>query len=401
MRLATPRRRPRFRASSCAIALVLLAACARPSPEATAAADPAPAPAASLPTLRCMPTALVSLRLPIDEGFALEHEGEKASAATVDCLLSLFGSAPLKSPVAFDRAYAPVFAFHEEDGTRTLASLPRDAMRLFRLGEAGSAHVWLLRVDTGLEMEGSRYDVVFSTDRDSGALVDQLLVGATGVMYRRDYDLDGADAFAIREDTGREDDAGPGYRARYRVDADGRFALVSGQVLPAPGADPAPASAAGAAVSGISLETLPGDFGALAPIRALLFDDSGVEEKAIVRVDAGKAPFMLAIGLVEVAGFALYVLDAVPASGDGNTLYRVSGTVLDAPHDAVSAELRSHRWQAAGPGGHVRIALSLRYDLPRPGGDPATGEPETMAVDVERIVLYDPATGALVGERAD
>lgn len=402
MRLARPRRRFPFRASSCAIALVLLAACARPSPEDAAASDPAaPAgPAASLPTLRCMPTALVSLRLPIDEGFALEHEGERASAATVDCLLSLFGGDPLKSPVAFDRAYAPVFAFHEEDGTRTLASLPRDAMRLFRLGEAGKAHVWLLRVDTGLEMEGSRYDVVFSTDRDSGALVDQLLVGATGVMYRRDYDLDGADAFAIREDTGREDDAGPGYRARYRVEADGRFALVSGQVLPAPGADPAPAADAGAALSGISLETLPGDFGALAPIRALLFDDSSVEEKAIVRVDAGKAPFMLAIGLVDVAGFALYVLDAVPTSSDGNTLYRVSGTVLDAPHDAVSAELRSHRWQA-GPGGHVRIALSLRYDVPRPGGDPGTGEPETMAVDVERVVLYDPATGALVAERAD
>jgi len=395
---APDRCRSLHHALTCALALIMLAGCGQPPPASSGnAASVPPMPAL---TLRCMPTALVTLKLPVSEGFALAQAGEAANASTADCLLSLFGNRPLKSPVAFDRAYAPVFAFHEEDGTRTLASLSRNALHLFRVGDVGDASMWLLRVDTGMEMEGSRYDIVFTTDRASGALVDQLLVGATGVLYRRDYDLDDAGSFAIREDTGREAEAGPGYRARYRVEPDGRFALVSGQVLPPPGADPGPVVDAARARPGISLETLPGGFGALAPIRALLFDDGGVEEKAIVRIDDGDGPLMLAIGQVDVVGFALYVLDEVPAAGDGNTLYRIGGTVLDAPRGAVSADLRLHRWQA-GPDGRVRITLSLRYRLPHPGGDPATGEPETMTADVERVVVYDPATGALVAERAD
>ena len=379
-----------------ALALILLTGCGQPPPasEGDTAFVPA-APVATATTLRCMPTALVTLKLPLSEGFALTQAGEPANASTVDCLLSLFGNRPLKLPVAFDRAYAPVFAFHEEDGTRTLASLPRDAIHLFRIGDVGGASTWLLRVDTGMEMEGSRYDVLFTTDRASGALADQLLVGAMGVMYRRDYDIDAADAFAIREDTGREDTAGPGYRARYRVTDDGRFALASGQVLPAPGAEPATDADTGRPLSGISLETLPGAFGTLAPIRALLFDAGDVEEKAIVRVDAGRTPLMLAIGQTQIAGFALYVLAEVPGAGEGGTRYRVSGLALDAPAGAVSADLRDHRWQIDDDG-RARIALSLRYGMPRTGGKPGT-----MAADVERVALYDPGTGALVSERAD
>lgn len=387
------------RALRCALALLLLAGCGRQADGDAAAPAPA-ATAATMPALRCMPTTLVTLRLPRSEGLALPQEGGPANASTVDCVLSLFGNRPLKSPVAFDRAYAPVFAFHEEDGTRTLASLPREALHLFRLGEVGGASAWLLRVDTGLEMEGSRYDVLFTTDRASGALVDQLLVGAMGVMYRRDYDIDAADAFAIREDTGREDAAGPGYRARYRVTDEGRFVLASGQVLPAPGPEAETDAEAGGPLSGISLHTLPGAFGTLAPIRALLFDGGDVEEKAIVRVDAGRTPLMLAIGRTGIAGFALYVLAEVPGAGAGGTRYRVSRLTLDAPAGAVSAALRGHRWRVDEEGG-ARIALSLRYRMPRRGGARASGEPETLAADVERVALYDPGTGALVSERAD
>ncbi|WP_202842937.1 hypothetical protein [Luteimonas saliphila] len=180
-----------------------------------------------------MPTALVSLRLPLDEGLALAHDQVPTSPAVVDCVFSLFGDRPLKSPAAFDRAYGRVFAYHEEDGTLALSALPRDRVQLFRLGATDDANVWLLRVDSGFEMDGVRHDVLFSTDRAGGALVDQLLVGAMGMLYRRDYDIDAVDAFAIREDTGRGEEAGPGYRARYRVEADGRYALVSSDVAKA------------------------------------------------------------------------------------------------------------------------------------------------------------------------
>lgn len=211
---------------------VFIAGCSGPSPPAGPTTPIETAPQADA-ALQCMPTALVSLRLPLDEGLALAHDQVPTSPAVVDCVFSLLGDRPLKSPAAFDRAYGRVFAYHEEDGTLALSALPRDRVQLFRLGATDDANVWLLRVDSGFEMDGVRHDVLFSTDRAGGALVDQLLVGAMGMLYRRDYDIGAVDTFAIREDTGRGDEAGPGYRARYRVEADGRYALVSSDVVPA------------------------------------------------------------------------------------------------------------------------------------------------------------------------
>lgn len=241
---------------ACLASVLVLAACsgAGDPPPPTAAATSSAAP--SRPVLQCMPSAPVPLHLPIEEGLALDHDDLGTPAAAIDCALSLFGDAPLKTPLGFDLAYARVFRFHEEDGTLAPAAIPRANAQLFRLGDAGDADTWLLRLDTGVELEGSRYDVLFSTDRDSGELVDQLLVGARGLMYRRDYDIDGATAFAIREETGRAALAGPSYLARYEVRPDGRFAKLSSQVEPAaatlhggdaqpPDGDPAPGQADG------------------------------------------------------------------------------------------------------------------------------------------------------------
>lgn len=392
-------RRPAFHALAASIALAF-AGCAEPTPAgADASLEASPATTAG-PVLHCMPAALVSLRLPLSEGFALAHDGAETGERAVDCVLSQFGSGALKSPAAFDRAYGQVFAYHEEDGTLALPSIPRETVQLFRLGEAGDANTWLLRIDTGAGLEGSRYDVLFSTGKADGKLVDQLLVGAMGVLYRRDYDIDAADAFAIREDTGREASVGPGYRARYRVGPDGRFALVAGQVLP-PSSSTPEAGHPSRPPSGTSLETLPGRFGEIAPIRALLFEDGEVEEKAIVRIDAGDTPVMLAIGVADAASFALYVLSEVPSSAlGGNTLHRVGSLLLDPPAGAVSAELLGHRWRA-GADGRVRIELALRHLVPRPGGDPGTGEPENIAVDATAVAIYDPDSGALALGRAD
>lgn len=379
---------------------LLLAGCGAEAPvDATREAD---APAASVePRLQCMPATLVSLRLPLSEGFALAHDATATSRAAIDCVLALFGNGALKSPAAFDRAYGRVFAYHEEDGTLALVSLPPQDMQLFRIGSSGGANVWLLRVHTGVELDGAHYDVLFTTEQATGTLVDQMLVGAMGMLYRRDYDIDSAEAFAISEDTGREAEAGPGYRARYRVGGDGRFSLVSGQLLPPPSTRPADDAVAAAPATGTSLETLPGRFGELAPIRALLFEDGRVEERALVRIDAGQAPAMLAIGITGIASPVLYLLGDVssPTAG-GNTLYRVSRLTLPPPAGAVSAELRGQRWSEAADG-RVRIALEIRYAVPRQGGDPVTGETADRPVDVAVVAMFDPVTGALALERTD
>jgi|GEM_PF-863597 len=390
-------RRPPLHALAASIALAF-AGCAEPSPaDAAAAASPA---AANDPVLHCMPTALVSLRLPLGEGFALEHDEVETDARTVDCVLSLLGNGPLKSPAAFDRAYGQVFAYHEEDGTLALPSIPRETVQLLRLGEVGNANTWLLRIDTGAGLEGSRYDVLLSTGKADGALVDQLLVGAMGMLYRRDYDIDAADAFEIREDTGREASVGPGYRARYRVGPDGRFMLVSGQVLP-PSSSMQDAGRSLRPQRGTSLETLPGRFGEIAPIRALLFEDGEVEEKAIVRIDAGHAPVMLAIGVADAASLALYVLGEVPSPAvGGNTMYRVGSLMLEPPAGAASVELRGHRWRMDADG-RMRIELTLRHDVPGPGGDPRTGETKNITVGAIVVALYDPDSGTLSLAKAD
>lgn len=216
--------------------MVLLALCACGAPAPPPAAQPTGEAAnpQDIRVVHCMPTALVSLPLPLDEGFALMHEHPPATPSVVGCVFGLFGAGPLKSPAAFDRAYGRVFAHHEEDGTLVLDSLPRERVQLFRLGSVGDAHTWLLRVDSGFDLDDRHHDVLFSTSRASGALVDQLLVGGRGIYYRRDYDIAAPDRFAIREDTGRGADAGPGYRARYRVGSDGRFTLEAGEVSPSP-----------------------------------------------------------------------------------------------------------------------------------------------------------------------
>ncbi|HRN62501.1 MAG TPA: hypothetical protein PLF73_08575 [Luteimonas sp.] len=215
------------------LSLALLPGCKAPT-----AADPdVPRPAAAEPVetrLQCLPTALVSLPLPLAEGFAVVHADAGTTPAVAECVLSLFGKRALKSPAAFDRAYGRVFAYHEEDGSLAPATLPHSELQLFRLGDTDGANVWLLRIDTGSELEDAHYDVLLSTARADGALVDQLLVGVMGLLYRRDYDIAATDAFAIREETGNAREAGPGYRASYRIEADGRFALVSASVLGAP-----------------------------------------------------------------------------------------------------------------------------------------------------------------------
>lgn len=214
------------------LATCLLAACAGDSAGTDAAATSGEA--AALPRLSCLPGALLSIELPLQEGYAYAHAGPRSGDNVGRCVLSLFGTRTLKSPLAFDRAYGTVFAYHEEDGTLDLRGLTPARLQLFRIGSTAAADVWLVRAEAGTELEPSHHDVLFSTGRQDGALVDHLLVGAKGMLYRRDYDIEAAQGFTIHEETGRGPEAGPGYRGRYRVLDDGRFELVEGRVLPTP-----------------------------------------------------------------------------------------------------------------------------------------------------------------------
>ncbi len=221
------------RPAAALVAACLLLACGGGGDDAAPTTAAAADEVVPLPRLNCLPGALLALELPLREGLAYAHGGPRSGEAVGRCVLSLFGTRALKSPLAFDRAYGEVFAYHEEDGTLGLRGLAPAQLQLFRIGSTAAADVWLLRADTGTELEPGHHDVIFSSGRRDGALVDQLLVGARGMLYRRDYDIENVQAFSIQEQTGLGPEVGPGYRARYRVGDDGRFELVEGQVLPA------------------------------------------------------------------------------------------------------------------------------------------------------------------------
>lgn len=216
--------------AACLLAICLLGACGeRTAPGAAATRDPAPAAA----TPGCMPGTLDALPLPLEEGYALARRPAQTGPAPARCVLALFGSRTLKSPLAFDRGYARVFGHHEEDGTASLAGIEPAQLQLYRVGATAGAAVWLLRADIGTELEPAHRDVLFSTDLDGAALLDHLLVGAGGLLYRRDYGIASPQAFTIDEESGRGPEPGPRYRARYRIGEDGRFGLVESDVLAA------------------------------------------------------------------------------------------------------------------------------------------------------------------------
>jgi hypothetical protein len=219
--------------AACLLAICLLGACDEriaPGNATTPATAPAPA------TLGCLPGTLEALPLPLDEGFALALRPSQTGPAPARCVLALFGPRTLKSPLAFDRGYARVFGHHEEDGTASLAGLEPAQLQLYRIGATGAAAVWLVRADIGTELEPAHRDVLFTTDVDGTTLPDHLLVGAGGLLYRRDYGIASPREFTIDEESGRGPEPGPRYRARYRIGEDGRFGLVASEILPA--ADP-------------------------------------------------------------------------------------------------------------------------------------------------------------------
>ena len=140
-------------AATCLLAC-LLAACSGPATDAAAPAQTGEAK--PLRSLGCLPTSLVSLELPLREGFAYAHGAPRSDAHVGRCVLSMFGPRTLKSPLAFDRAYRRVFAYHEEDGTTDLRGLAPEGLQLFRIGSTSAADVWLLRADTGTELPSGR-----------------------------------------------------------------------------------------------------------------------------------------------------------------------------------------------------------------------------------------------------
>jgi hypothetical protein len=280
-------------------------------------------------------------------------------------------------------------------------------LQLRRLAGRGAQGVWWLRAESETAMEGARYDILFATDND-GALVDQIVVGAEGMMYQRDFDLNDPLHFRLREDTGREQNTGPRYRGEFAFDEGGHIKVVTSREEPPAGGDadgPSDAVASQApgtlepsdGAIGTSIESAVGAPGDLAAVRDLLFDSDAVLEELVESHPIGKRAVVLAVGRADVASFVLYVLTPTAQQPTaGRTQYTVASVVFPEPDQVLGAEVTAHDFTAQSDGSGARIALRVRYDVLQPGGNPDTGEPATVGQDAALIADYALATGKLV-----
>lgn len=361
---------------------LLLAACSGAPPPGPAATPPAATAATAAGN--CLASLPVTpLTTPAASLYAQDFAATPLDAAGLRCIADVWGQTRFASPQRYDAAYAPIQAAHGEDADLRWTNVDHDRVQLLRVAQGAAATTWLLRIDTGLAMEGSRYDLIFTSDAH-GRLSDQMLVGVEGVMYRRDVDLRSPLQFTILEVGGRETASGPDYRAAFRIDDDGHIALDpqgSTEALdPAAISGGADANQAARGDSATSVEEVDGAPGDPEAIRRLLFSDSGVIEEVVQRQTLADGSLaMLAIGRTDAAGLVVYVLRPIATGTGGHTRYQVASLSFPEPDQALGGELGQAVWKPDKDG--VSIALSMRYDIGREGGSPDSGEPQTTAVE--------------------
>ncbi|PZQ14041.1 MAG: hypothetical protein DI564_10800 [Rhodanobacter denitrificans] len=354
------------------LSALALAACERPA-----------APAAATPTDCLTRAAADPPTLPWTSLHARDLAAAPLDAGGRSCVSGVLGTTPFAIPQAYDAVHAPVQRFHGEDAGLRLGVPAFEHGQLVRLDAAAERGIWLLRIGTGLEMEGGRYDLLFTTGAD-GRLRDSLLIGADGARYRRDANLLRADRFAVIEQTGREAAQGPTYAAAFTIGPDGRIALDpsgTAELRAALPAAPGGADETGAADEGPefaqSIEEIDGAPGDLAAIRRVLFADGNVVEESITAAaPPAAAHAVLALGSSGIAGFELSVLepaDAQPTAG--RTVYRIASVSIPGPPRALGAKVGTIGWEPAARG--VLITLPIDYAFERPGGDARTGQPDS------------------------
>lgn len=365
----------------CVLPLSLLLVACQPDPPPASSATSAPAAVSCLAAVPATP-----LTAPAASLHAQDFAAAPLDAAGLRCLASVWGETRFASPEAVDPNYARVQAAHGEDADLRWSNVPQQRVQLLRIAQGAAATTWLLRIDTGVAFEGSRYDLIFTSDAQ-GKLRDQMLVGAEGVRYRRDVDLRSPTQFTVLENGGREQQTGPDYNAAFRIDDGGRISPDPNGITTA--LDPAAVNnaagdedtgAGSGNYSGSSIETVAGAPGDAEAIRQLLFSDSGVTEEFVRREalpDGSLA--MLAVGRTEVAGLVLYVLRPNATGTNKETTYLVASLTFPEPPRAIGGELGSADWKIDG--GSVAIAISMRYAFVREGGNPEGGEAEAQNVE--------------------
>lgn len=377
-------------------ALFAITACGpAPPPVTTTPAVPANASSNCLATLPA--TALVA---PVASLYAQEFAAVPLDATGLRCIASVWGNTRFASPETRDSRYAAIQTAHGEDRDLRWSSVAHERVQLLRVAQGTTATTWLLRIGTGRARDGSRYDLIFTSDTN-GTLRDQMLVGVEGVQYRRDADLRSPAQFTVLESSGRAHQIQPDYTAAFRIDDSGRISHDANS--PATALDPAtvnsPAAAGDGAdpehgASATSIEEVDGAPGDTEAVRRLLFSDSGVIEEVVQKqMLADGSLAVLAVGRTDVAGLVLYIFRPHAASANPRTEYSVSSMAFPEPRQVLGGELGAVSWKATKDS--IAIVLPMRYEFPREGGNAETGEPASRVVERQLHARLNLASGDL------
>lgn len=377
-------------------ALFAITACGpAPPPVATTPSEPASAPLNCLATLPA-----TALPAPAASLYAQEFAAVPLDATGLRCIASVWGDTRFASPEARDSRYAAIQTAHGEDKDLRWSTVAHERVQLLRVAQGTAATTWLLRIGTGRAREGSRYDLIFTSDTH-GTLRDQMLVGVEGGQYRRDADLRSPAQFTVFESSVRAHQIRPEYNAAFRIDDSGRISHDANG--PATALDPAAVNSPAAADDGAepengesatSIEAVDGAPGDTEAVRRLLFSDSGVIEEVVQKQTLADGSLaVLAVGRTDIAGLVLYIFRPHAASANRRTEYAVSSIVFPEPRQVLGGELGAVSWKAARDS--VAIALPMRYEFPREGGNAETGEPASRVVERQLHARLDLASGDL------
>lgn len=315
------------------------------------------------------------LSLPLASSSSIDYSAHVVSNEAHDCLVGVLGKDVLKTPNTFDVKYRSILSFHKEDTTLIYSTIPHTNTYLFRIDSTERYSFFLLHEETGAEMEGDHYDILLTVN-PSGKLIDNVIVGAFGIQYQREFSITGPSQFEINETTGRDDTAGPWYKGVYRVEQDGKFALT--------GSETGDGNVDGESAAGMeyssSIVTVSGSEPLLQAIEESVFSESLSKEYLEEKTFESEKVY-IAVGQSGIADFVLTLMKNPQVAGGTVNLYTESWMIA-AP--VVSGEIAGGKflktvWTKTSDGSYS-LAVTIQYEILAEGG--------TNSVQKEYVFSY-------------
>lgn len=336
--------------------------------------------------------------LPYSSG-RINYDTQSADNEVRNCVLRMFEEQILHTPLTFDEGYRPCLNYHREDSDLIYADIPHDKTFVVHLDSTERYDVYLLHEETGRVMEGEYYDILFTTDKH-GKLINQLIVGAMGIMYSRNFSVLPSMRFTITETTGREDTRGPRYKGEFSIDKTGKFVLVRSttEQTTEGGNDVEELSESKNTKSYNDIIGIEQNKDIKASLESILFSENQSEDYFEPFTFFGKKCW-LAVGTIStqesgVADFSVILVHPLPkgTSTDNSVqMYKTDGYALPGGRgsDLLRGEITKVR--ANKKGAQYLITVSIRRLWLVPGGDTTIQQPTQRQVDTDYVFSYNEA----------